>query len=106
MEHAKKEMTDSEKREATNERIRQTLGTSPEFRKKVDEFFSKPRIVTQIVPTLTSKQNVNTSEDENKKEQPKGSVVEENVEITSSGPKESNALDHILKMIKMKIRPM
>ena len=97
-------MTEGEKREAINERIRQSLGTSPDFRKKVDEFFSKPRIITQIAPP--SKQNVITSEVENKKEEPESAVTKENVDSTSSEPKESKALDHILKMIKMKIRPM
>lgn len=99
-------MTDAEKREATNERIRQSLGTSPEFRKKVNELFSKPRITTQMAPTNPSKQNINTSEGENKKEEPESAVTKENIDSTSSEPKESKALDHILKMIKMRIRPM
>ena len=106
MEENEKRMTEAEKSEATIERIRQSLGTSPEYRKKIQELFSKPRIFTQTAPTPTSKQDINTSEIEIKKEELTTSVAKEISESTISEPKESKALDHILKMIKMKIRPM
>lgn len=106
MEHIVKEMTEAEKREATNERIRQSLGTSPEYRRKIHDLFSKPRIITQTAPTPPSNQGLDAFDTESKKEELSTSDAIENTELTSSEPKGSRAIKHILRMINMKIRPM
>ncbi len=101
-----KEMTEAEKREAAHERIRQSQGTSPEYRKKIHDLFSKPRIFTQTAPTPPSKQGLDAFDTESKNEEQSISDAIENTELTSFEPKGSKALEHMLNMINMKIRPM